>query len=84
MQILLVFDHVFHQEAQSLPIFTRAILYFSGGVERKWTGVPRLLYIRGSNSARCVCVENPSEDDPSLKKYDGCPSHSESCFIGHD
>lgn len=56
----------------------------SGGVERKWTGVPRLLYIRGSNSARCVCVENPSEDDPSLKKYDGCPSHSESCFIGHD
>lgn len=56
----------------------------SGGVERKWTGVPRQLYSPGSNGARCVCIENSSVDDPNLKKYDGCPSHSESCLIEYD
>lgn len=56
----------------------------SGGVERKWTGVPRQLYSPGSNVARCVCIENPSVEDPNLKKYEGCPSHSESCLIVYD
>ncbi|XP_072302759.1 neuferricin [Eucyclogobius newberryi] len=56
----------------------------SGGVERKWTGVPRQLYTPGSSVARCVCVENPLEDDPNVKKYEGCPSSSVSCLIEHD
>ncbi|KAK7925652.1 hypothetical protein WMY93_007962 [Mugilogobius chulae] len=53
----------------------------SGGVERKWTGVPRQLYAPGSTAVRCVCVENPFEDDPNVKKYAGCPSSSESCLL---
>lgn len=56
----------------------------SGGVERKWTGVPRQLYVPGSRVARCVCVENPSNDDPNLKKYDNCPLKSPSCLLEHD
>ncbi|KAJ0004267.1 hypothetical protein NQD34_010481 [Periophthalmus magnuspinnatus] len=56
----------------------------SGGVERKWTGVPRQLYSPGSSVARCVCIENPYEDYPNLKKYEGCLSSSESCLIGPD
>lgn len=56
----------------------------SGGVERKWTGVPRQLYIPGSGVARCVCVENPSADDPNLKKYENCPLYSPSCLVEHD
>lgn len=53
----------------------------SGGVERKWTGVPRRQYIPGSRIERCVCVENPSDDDPNLKQYHNCPLHSPSCRV---
>lgn len=55
----------------------------SGGVERAWTGVPRKLFSPGSSSVRCVCVEDPSaaEEDPNLKKYDGCPTHADSCSV---
>lgn len=53
----------------------------SGGVERKWAGVPRRLYTPGTRAARCVCVENPSDDDPNLKTYESCPLHSPSCRI---
>lgn len=56
----------------------------SGGVERKWTGVPRRLYIPGARTVRCVCVEDPSNDDPNLKLYDSCPSHSHSCRVEND
>ncbi|KAM7398492.1 hypothetical protein PAMA_006413 [Pampus argenteus] len=56
----------------------------SGGVERGWTGVPRKLFSPGSSGARCVCVEDPSaaEEDPNLQKYDGCPPHADSCYVG--
>lgn len=56
----------------------------SGGVEREWTGVPRRLYIPGSRVTRCVCVENPSDDDPNLKRYESCPLNSPSCLVEHD
>ncbi|CAJ1064449.1 neuferricin [Xyrichtys novacula] len=55
----------------------------SGGVERSWTGVPRKLFSAGSTGVQCVCVEDPSaaEGDPNLKRYEGCPSHAESCSV---
>ncbi|XP_059208102.1 neuferricin isoform X1 [Centropristis striata] len=55
----------------------------SGGVQRGWTGVPRKLFSPGSSGVRCVCVEDPSaaDDDPNMHKYDGCPSHADSCSV---
>nr|XP_040039033.1 neuferricin [Gasterosteus aculeatus aculeatus] len=55
----------------------------SGGVERGWTGVPRRLFSPGSSGVRCVCVEDTlaAQEDPNLKRYDGCPPHAESCSI---
>lgn len=55
----------------------------SGGVERKWTGVPRRLYNPGSSGARCVCVETPYHDNPNLKTYENCPIDSPSCLVEH-
>lgn len=56
----------------------------SGGVGRTWTGVPRRLYDPGAQAARCVCVEDPTNQDPRLKTYDNCPLHSSSCLIEDD
>ncbi|KAM8898665.1 neuferricin isoform 2-T2 [Spinachia spinachia] len=55
----------------------------SGGVERGWTGVPRKLFSPGSSGVRCVCVEDTlaAQENPNLKKYDGCSRHAESCSI---
>uniref|UniRef100_A0A3Q1F8S3 Neuferricin n=1 Tax=Acanthochromis polyacanthus TaxID=80966 RepID=A0A3Q1F8S3_9TELE len=56
----------------------------SGGVVRDWTGVPRKLFSPGSSSVRCVCVEDQSaaDEDPNLQKYDRCPPHADSCYVG--
>ncbi|KAM4727146.1 neuferricin [Anableps anableps] len=56
----------------------------SGGVTRDWTGVPRKLFSPGSAHVQCVCIKDPSAAaaDPSLQKYDGCPSDAESCMVG--
>ncbi|XP_070699307.1 neuferricin [Pempheris klunzingeri] len=55
----------------------------SGGVERRWTGVPRKLFSPGSSGVRCVCVEDPSaaEEDPNLQEYNGCPPRADSCSV---
>ncbi|XP_032812337.1 neuferricin isoform X2 [Petromyzon marinus] len=68
----------------------------SGGVERDWVGVPRLLFTPGS-SPSCVCVrttgppsdrpassEHPNAGDlehPGLKSYRECPPLAESCVV---
>ncbi|CAM9609368.1 neuferricin isoform X1 [Lampetra fluviatilis] len=69
----------------------------SGGVERDWVGVPRLLFAPGS-SPSCVCVrttgppsdgpaassEHPNAGDlehPGLKPYRECPPLAESCVV---
>lgn len=56
----------------------------SGGVVRDWKGVPRKLFSPGSSSVRCVCVEDQSaaDEDPNLQKYDRCPPHADSCYVG--
>lgn len=56
----------------------------SGGVERDWAGFPRRLYSPGSRSERCVCVQNPADEDPNLKLYNKCPLHSSSCHVEPD
>lgn len=67
----------------------------SGGVQRSWTGVPRELFSRDSNSRRCACVQiqkdkdsEPSieyadddSDDPMLRQYAGCDPNSDQCFV---
>ncbi|XP_063226092.1 neuferricin isoform X2 [Bacillus rossius redtenbacheri] len=55
----------------------------SGGIRRDWTGVPRMLYLPGSDSYRCACVKDP--EDPSTRRssreYPGCEPRSTSCRV---
>ncbi|XP_077361819.1 neuferricin [Festucalex cinctus] len=53
----------------------------SGGVERSWTGVPRKLFSTGARGSRCVCVQDPSTENPNLQEYDGCSTHAVSCSL---
>ncbi|KAG8451826.1 hypothetical protein GDO86_003862 [Hymenochirus boettgeri] len=69
---------------------------YSGGIHRDWVGVPRKLYIAGSDGYRCVCVRNsgpPYEqmdttehsdrgdlDNPLLREYEGCNPLFEWCI----
>jgi len=66
----------------------------SGGVARKWVGVPRKLFYPGREE-RCACVRNtgsPSTDpgasstrgdldNPHLKEYAGCTSSAHECWL---
>uniref|UniRef100_A0A1A8JJJ5 Neuferricin n=1 Tax=Nothobranchius kuhntae TaxID=321403 RepID=A0A1A8JJJ5_NOTKU len=55
----------------------------SGGVIRDWSGVPRKLFSASSGGIRCVCVKDlpTAEEDPNLRKYDGCPADADSCSL---
>ncbi|KAM8975708.1 neuferricin [Pelodytes ibericus] len=69
----------------------------SGGIHRDWVGVPRKMYLAGSDGYRCVCVRTlgpPSEqpdstdhsdrgdlDNPLLKEYDDCNPHFDWCLL---
>ncbi|XP_075446102.1 neuferricin [Ascaphus truei] len=69
----------------------------SGGIQRDWVGVPRKMYIPGSDGYRCVCVRTtgpPTEqpdstehgdrgdvDNPSLHEYEDCNPLFEWCFL---
>jgi len=66
----------------------------SGGIERKWVGVPRRLFFPG-RTERCACVKtsgkslfNPASksdngdlDNPHLKMYDQCDPQAASCQV---
>ncbi|XP_071560157.1 neuferricin [Temnothorax nylanderi] len=60
----------------------------SGGIERDWTGVPRMLFetagAQGSSS-RCACVNLDSkeyEDNKArLREYDGCEKYATKCVL---
>ncbi|XP_024890909.1 neuferricin [Temnothorax curvispinosus] len=60
----------------------------SGGIERDWTGVPRILFetagAQGSSS-RCACVNLDSkeyEDNKArLSEYDGCEKYATKCVL---
>ncbi|XP_030648705.1 neuferricin [Chanos chanos] len=56
----------------------------SGGVNRDWTGVPRMLFSPGSGQSRCVCVrlDDPTHSgNANLREYEDCPPLSESCLL---
>ncbi|XP_044849898.1 neuferricin isoform X2 [Mauremys mutica] len=69
----------------------------SGGVNRDWIGVPRMLYKAGSSDSHCVCVRTtgpPSGqldstehsdrgdlDNPNLQEYKGCHPLADWCVL---
>jgi hypothetical protein len=70
------------------------VLFDSGGIERDWVGVPRMLFVPGGSHYRCACVKTSglasdgSEtggrgdlDNPQLKEYDNCNPQSITCDI---
>lgn len=71
----------------------------SGGIQRDWAGVPRLLYDPNTKQQRCACVKNFGTglsavgqkannrgdlDHPNLKQYPKCSPTSNSCKIEND
>ncbi|XP_012265794.2 neuferricin [Athalia rosae] len=57
----------------------------SGGIERNWIGVPRMLYEAGSEQYRCTCVNLRSKEyethKGSLREYEGCAEGATNCLI---
>jgi len=51
----------------------------SGGIDRAWAGVPRLMKLEGAQ--RCVCVPPIRADSSELEQYEGCPPESERCKV---
>ncbi|GMT20909.1 hypothetical protein PFISCL1PPCAC_12206, partial [Pristionchus fissidentatus] len=72
----------------------------SGGIEREWSGLPRLYLDPATNQKRCVCVKNFGEglsihaqssggnrgdlDHPALETYPNCKDTANSCKIESD
>lgn len=68
---------------------------FSGGVKREWVGVPREMFVPGSDKGKCVCArtEGPPSDDPdsntnhgdlknpNLREYQNCDPTSNECLF---
>ena len=66
-----------------VTVVLQCVCVGSGGVDRDWVGVPRLLFSPGSSRSRCVCVEKPSATgNPNLQEYQDCPPEAESCPAG--
>ncbi|XP_046484141.1 neuferricin isoform X1 [Neodiprion pinetum] len=57
----------------------------SGGIERDWIGVPRMLFEPGSEQHRCACVNLKSKEHEmhkgNLREYEGCAKGSTNCVI---
>jgi len=52
----------------------------SGGIQRDWVGVPRLMQREGVPQ-RCVCVPPERADSVEFEHYAGCPLDSERCTV---
>lgn len=61
--------------------------FYSGGVKRKWTGVPRKLQTLDENgklSVRCACVQPDKLSEGELAhivEYDDCDGSSTTCHV---
>lgn len=61
--------------------------FCSGGVKRKWIGVPRKLQILDKNgilSVRCACVQIDELSKVELAhivEYDDCDANSNTCYV---
>ncbi|XP_053988470.1 neuferricin isoform X1 [Hylaeus volcanicus] len=58
----------------------------SGGIEREWIGVPRMLFESpNSQQYRCACVKLDSkeyeETKGMIREYDGCPKTAIKCAV---
>lgn len=65
-----------------------SILFFisSGGIERDWIGVPRMLFESpNSKEYRCACAKLDSkeyeETKGMLREYSQCPKSSTKCVV---
>ncbi|KHJ88794.1 cytochrome b5-like Heme/Steroid binding domain protein [Oesophagostomum dentatum] len=71
----------------------------SGGIQRDWAGVPRLLYDPNTKQQRCACVKNfgvglsphgakgnsrGDLDHPNLRQYPKCSPTANSCRLEND
>ncbi|ETN68726.1 hypothetical protein NECAME_15664 [Necator americanus] len=71
----------------------------SGGIQRDWAGVPRLLYDPNTKQQRCACVKNFGPglssygakgnnrgdlDHPNLRQYPKCSPTANSCRLEND
>ena len=57
-------------------------LYFSGGIQRDWVGVPRQLFEPSTKSFRCACINENELNGPrkgNLKEYPDCNPKATSC-----
>lgn len=62
------------------------IFFFSGGIERNWIGVPRMLFESpNSKEYRCACVKLDSKEYEEfkgmLREYPQCPKSSIKCAV---
>lgn len=55
----------------------------SGGIERDWVGVPRELYVAGSEK-RCACIHEGNKNLGNIKEYPGCSPDAISCQISNE
>ncbi|KMQ96748.1 cytochrome b5 domain-containing protein 2 [Lasius niger] len=59
----------------------------SGGIERDWVGVPRMLFETAStqSTSRCACVKLDSmeyeENKAMLREYNGCAKYETKCVL---
>lgn len=60
----------------------------SGGISRKWTGVPRMMYEPGTEAYRCACLKDAEETSSLTSKgakrfreYEGCDPKSTECHV---
>lgn len=62
-------------------------LFNSGGIDRDWVGVPRMLFetAGAQGSYRCACIELNSkeyeENKARLREYDGCEKYATKCNV---
>lgn len=70
----------------------KVYVFFSGGIERAWVGVPRKLYEPGAATFRCACInllgqsqvivpETGKPRSRNLEEYEDCHPKSTSCFV---
>lgn len=70
-----------------LNIHISFIIYNSGGVKRKWTGVPRKLQTLDENgklTVHCACVQLDKLSESELARiveYDDCDASSTTCYV---
>lgn len=61
-------------------------MFNSGGVDRDWVGVPRMLFETVSaQSPRCACINLKSkeyeENRALLREYNGCTKYATKCIV---